>query len=98
MDLIDKKNLKMTLHQDWNFTHNNTRLKRDFIFKNFKAALEFCYDYGLRADKTRHHPDILVKWQHCEIEIWTHDLNDLNIIDFELAKLADETYANISPN
>ena len=41
LPLEEKKRLLIQLGAEWELTHEESRLRRNFKFKNFKRALEF---------------------------------------------------------
>ena len=90
LPMEEKKKLMAELGSDWHLTHDDTRIKREFKFKNFKRALEFTNEVGRLAEIEKHHPEIHLGWGHCNIEIWTHTNNNLVENDFILAaKITD---------
>ena len=64
-------------------------LFKKFIFKTFKAALNFTNSVGDLAEKEGHHPDISLGWGYCLIMIHTHAIKGLSINDFVLASKID---------
>jgi 4a-hydroxytetrahydrobiopterin dehydratase len=80
----------------WTLTHENSRINREFKFKNFKRALEFTNLVGEIAEEQKHHPEIHLGWGHTLIEIWTHANNNLLENDFILAAKIDEVFETFS--
>ena len=62
---------------------------KKFIFKTFKAALNFTNSVGDLAEKEGHHPDISLGWGYCLIMIHTRAIKGLSINDFVLASKID---------
>ena len=63
------------------------KIRRDYKFKNFKDAMKFANKVAVVAEKSMHHPDILLfRWNNVRIEIYTHSMNGLSAYDFMLAK------------
>lgn len=93
----EKKRLLKTLHPEWQLTHNDSRIKRNIKFKNFKKALEFSNIVGEIAEGEKHHPEIFLGWGHCDIEVWTHTNNNLVENDFILAAKIDEAFSKLYP-
>lgn len=60
-------------------------LYKVFNFKNFMDAITFLNRVADIAEEERHHPDLKVSWNYCEIEIWTHKIDGLSESDFILA-------------
>jgi 4a-hydroxytetrahydrobiopterin dehydratase len=84
-----KHQLLKNLDGGWKFIHEESRLRRDFKFKNFKQALAFANEIGRIAEEEKHHPEFFLGWGHCDIEIWTHTNNNLLENDFILAAKID---------
>jgi 4a-hydroxytetrahydrobiopterin dehydratase len=60
-------------------------LNRSYPCRNFAEALSFANEVGAIAEAEAHHPDILVRWGECSVEIWTHKISGLTESDFYLA-------------
>lgn len=90
LSLEEKQKLIKDLGPEWQLTHDQSRLRRDFKFKNFKRALEFANEVGRLAEEEKHHPEMFLGWGHCDIEIWTHMNNNLVENDFILAAKINE--------
>ncbi len=96
LSLDEKKRLLATLSSEWKLTHDDSRLRRDIKFKNFKRALECANTVGIIAENEKHHPEIFLGWGHCDIEVWTHMNNNLVENDFILAAKIDEALLKYS--
>lgn len=83
------------LSSEWKLTHDESRIRRDFKFKNFKRALEFANEVGRIAEEEKHHPELFLGWGHCDVEIWTHANNNLVENDFILAAKVDEAWERL---
>ena len=92
LNLEQKTSMLELINSEWQLTHSNTRLFRDFKFNKFIPALEFANQIGSLAEQQRHHPEIHIGWGHCGIEIWTHTINELVESDFILAAKIDRLY------
>ena len=79
------------LQNDWTL-NDAGHLARSYPFDDFMGALEFANTVGAIAEEQGHHPDLLVAWGRCGIEIWTHKINGLVEADFILAAKADRAY------
>jgi 4a-hydroxytetrahydrobiopterin dehydratase len=90
-----KLELLALISPEWTLTHDQTRLKRTFKFKNFKKALNFTNEVGAIAEEENHHPEIHLGWGHCDLEIWTHTKNNLMENDFILAAKVDEIFTSL---
>ncbi len=65
-------------------------LAKDFIFKDFRQALDFTNEVGELAETQGHHPDINLSWGKVRITIWTHKIEGLTESDFILAAKVNE--------
>lgn len=97
LELAAKKKLLATLSPEWCLAENDSRLKRNIKFNNFKKSLEFTNEVGRLAEIEKHHPEIHVGWGFCNIEIWTHTNNNLVENDFILAAKIDDSYRRLFP-
>ena len=95
LSLEEKQKLLLTISKQWHLIQNDSRLRRDFKFKNFKRALEFANEVGRIAEEEKHHPEIFLGWGHCDIEIWTHTNNNLVENDFILAAKIDASFTRL---
>ena len=95
--LAREKKLEMlgSISSEWKLTHDESRIRRDFKFKNFKRALEFANEVGRIAEEEKHHPELFLGWGHCDVEIWTHANNNLVENDFILAAKVDEAWERL---
>ena len=57
--------------------HENNRLKKTFVFKNFTEAFGFMTQVALIAEKMDHHPTWSNTWNTVNIELSTHDAGDV---------------------
>lgn len=64
-------------------------ISKVFDFDNFKESLDFVNKIGEVAERTRHHPDIVVSYNKVKLVIFTHSVDNLTDKDFELAKEID---------
>ena len=71
-------------------------LKCLFQFTDFKGAMAFANGVGDLAEEVGHHPDMLIGWGRCGIELWTHDIGGLSECDFVLAARIGRLYEQLS--
>lgn len=97
LPLEEKQKLLSKLSPDWKLTENDSHIRRNIKFKNFKRALEFANEVGRIAEEEKHHPEIFLGWGHCDIELWTHTNENLVENDFIVAAKIDEAYSRLYP-
>jgi 4a-hydroxytetrahydrobiopterin dehydratase len=75
----------------WQLAHDGGRIRREWVARNFLAAIDFFNKVAAVAEAEGHHPDLhLVGYRHVAIEIWTHAIGGLSENDFILAAKIDE--------
>lgn len=62
------------------------KITRDFATANFASAVGLVNSIAVLAEKSDHHPDILIfGWNKVRITLSTHDQGGLTELDFKLA-------------
>ncbi len=74
---------------NWNVTGNN-RISREFLFVNYRHAMDFVNKVADLAEEEGHHPVMHVFYGRVEIELWTHAINGLSENDFIMAAKIDK--------
>lgn len=73
----------------WNFESDS--LIKEFVLKDFTAALGFVTQVGVNAEKADHHPTILMhSWNKVKITLSTHDEGGVTEKDLSLAARINE--------
>jgi 4a-hydroxytetrahydrobiopterin dehydratase len=70
-------------------------LKRKFKFENHRHLRYFVSEVLKESDKMSHHPSLLITHDEVDVEIYTHDINDISERDLKLAKFIDEIYDDV---
>ena len=81
--------IKTELQQITDWTLKNNGIEKQFIFKNFSAALAFIVQVGVLSEKANHHPELFNVYNKVSIRLTTHDMGGVTAKDFELAKNID---------
>ncbi|MES1245864.1 MAG: 4a-hydroxytetrahydrobiopterin dehydratase [Acidobacteriota bacterium] len=68
---------------------NEHHLEKEYLFKDFREALDFVNRLGEVAEQEGHHPDIFLTWGKVKVTLWTHSVGGLSENDFILAAKAD---------
>jgi 4a-hydroxytetrahydrobiopterin dehydratase len=69
---------------------NEHHLEKEYIFADFRQALDFTVKVGEVAENQGHHPDIYLAWGKVKLTIWTHKIDGLTESDFIFAAKADQ--------
>lgn len=73
---------------DWQI--ESGELVRTFLFKDFRASLDFVNKVGDLAENAGHHPDIDIRYNKVRLALVTHDAGGITPKDFEVAAAADK--------
>ena len=73
--------LQVKLGNDWQII-NEHHLEKEYIFADFRQALDFTVKVGEVAENQGHHPDIYLAWGKVKLTIWTHKIDGLTESDF----------------
>jgi 4a-hydroxytetrahydrobiopterin dehydratase len=71
----------------WSLTDG--AIAREFLFRDFRSAIEFVNTVAELAEKEDHHPDISVSYKNVRLTLSTHKVEGLSCKDFMLAAKID---------
>lgn len=75
----------------WTLTDDAKTISRQFVMKNFLAAVRFIEKIAQIAEEKNHHPDIhLTGYRNLKIDLSTHAITGLSENDFILAAKINE--------
>ena len=66
---------------------------RTFTFAGFLESIDFVNRIARKAEKSRHHPDINIRYNKVTLKLTTHDEGGLTEKDFTLARQCDEVFS-----
>jgi 4a-hydroxytetrahydrobiopterin dehydratase len=76
---------------EWKLSDDGIRIRRQWVLKNFMAAMDFLNRVAELAEDEGHHPDLhLFGYRNVAIELWTHAIGGLSENDFITAAKIDE--------
>lgn len=72
---------------DWKIDRSNIhQISKTFVFKDFRAALDFVNAVGELAEKEGHHPDIFLhNYKKVTVTLFTHKIKGLSYNDYIIA-------------
>lgn len=73
--------------KDWSLESN--AIVKEYQFESFKEALGFVNRVGEIAEKSNHHPDIMISFTTVRLTLTTHEAGGLSEKDFAVAKDID---------
>jgi 4a-hydroxytetrahydrobiopterin dehydratase len=68
-------------------------IQREFLFRDFKAALDLVVAVGAEAEAQGHHPDLTLSWGRVGVTLFTHKIDGLAEADFIMAARIDRIAA-----
>lgn len=75
----------------WTLVADGQRLRKQWVVKNFLAAMKFFTLVAEVAEAEGHHPDLhLERYRHITMEWWTHAIGGLSLNDFICAAKIDQ--------
>ncbi|MCD2157879.1 4a-hydroxytetrahydrobiopterin dehydratase [Rhodococcus cerastii] len=73
------------------------RLERTFRCRDFPESIAFLTRIARASETLNHHPNFCVTdKREVSVSIWTHKLDALTSLDFELAAALDDEYTAVS--
>ena len=79
----------------WTVLQNPERLVRSFEFSQYKFLKAFLNILMNYQEKIHHHSTIIVQHRKIDIEVYTHDLEEVTERDRELAKFIDVLFEDV---
>lgn len=93
MEKLDYKSIDNYLQQMKNWFIENDTIIKNYVFANFKEAIEFVNKVAQLAEEKNHHPDIKIfNYRNVTIILSTHSVGGVTQKDIELAKEIDQLY------
>jgi pterin-4a-carbinolamine dehydratase len=68
---------------------------RHFRFPDYPTAWAFTNAVGALAEKTRHHPELVLGWGYCEVSLMTRKTGGLHESDFVMVARIDALAAGL---
>ena len=69
------------------------RLRKVFIFNNYRKSFAFVSQVAMLAEKKNHHPEIILDYGKVIISLISHDVQKITERDLELATQIDKIYS-----
>lgn len=79
---------------DWKTADEAKSIQKEFLFLDFKTALDFVNKVGAIAEAEGHHPDLQLAWGKVEVELSTHAIGGLSVNDFIMAAKINKILPN----
>lgn len=80
---------------EWELGKAPRCLKKTFKFSNASSMAAFLQELLAHEIETGHHGRLTCEFPHVQVEIRTHDLDDVTELDQEYAKICDHIYRDV---
>jgi 4a-hydroxytetrahydrobiopterin dehydratase len=70
-------------------------IEREFLFKDFREAMEFVNHVAAIANDQDHHPDIFISYNKVQLTLSTHKIGGLSMNDFIVAAKIDQAAGRV---
>lgn len=80
---------------DWDHLKNPERISKSFKFLNFEKLSFFITELLNYQEDSQHHAKIVIENNSVSVESYTHIIESVTSLDFELAKFCDNLYQDI---
>lgn len=93
MSAMTAKQIRVQLQTIPDWSKRARTIHRTFTFEDFLESLGFVNRIARKAEKSRHHPDIEIRYNRVTLKLTTHDEGGLTPKDFSLARQSDEIFS-----
>ncbi len=77
------------LHADWSLDTDSGVIRRIVKFDDFYQTMAFANSVAWISHRQDHHPDLLITYKTCRVDLFTHSVKGLTEKDFICAKAID---------
>ena len=95
MATLNRADAERRLQSLSGWTLDGNAIKKQFVLRDFPAAVDFVNRLVPGAEAADHHPDILINYKRVTLIYSTHSEGGLTEKDFEGAKLAEDVFATL---
>ena len=93
---LTEEEIKFNLSKLLNWKVENNKLHKLFKFKNFNQAISFMTGVAMVCEKMNHHPEWSNVYGNVNVELVTHRVAGLTILDFQLAENMDKIAGDLN--
>ena len=92
MSLIEEKNMNEMLGKMNGWTFNDKSIRKTYSFTSYMDGINFISRLAVEAEKTNHHPDMIVGWCKVVVTFTSHDKGGVTEQCIMMAKKSDSIY------
>jgi 4a-hydroxytetrahydrobiopterin dehydratase len=93
MSALTTKQISLHLKAVPDWSKRGQTIHRTFEFKGFLKAIEFVNRVARKAQKSKHHPDIDIRYNKVTLKLTTHDEGGITEKDFVLTRQCNEVFS-----
>ena len=92
MSLIEEKKMNEELGKIAGWAFNNKSISKTYSFNSYMDGINFINRLAVEAEKTNHHPDMIVGWCKVVVTFTSHDKGGVTEQCIIMAKKSDSVY------
>jgi len=93
MEKLTQEQIDAQLAEFSDWSQSGEALQRTFRFDDFKQAMQFVDKVATQAERMKHHPDIMIRYNKVTLTLSTHDVGGISSNDFKFAAATDKLVA-----
>lgn len=86
MNVLNTNQIEKYIFQLPGWQYNGNTIQKEWIFKDFPAAMKFINDVAEIAEEQQHHPEINNVYNKVTLSFFTHDAGGITEKDIRLAE------------
>ncbi|HUI46945.1 MAG TPA: 4a-hydroxytetrahydrobiopterin dehydratase [Nitrospirota bacterium] len=86
---LSRQDVVLLLREIPEWSLGEQTIGRQFLFKDFRTAMDFVNGVALIANKQDHHPDMFISYNKVQLTLSTHNIGGLTLNDFIVAAKID---------
>jgi len=87
---LSRQDVVLLLREIPEWSLGERTIGRQFLFKDFRTAMDFVNSVALIANKQDHHPDVFISYNKVQLTLSTHKIGGLTLNDFIVAAKIDD--------
>ena len=92
MSLINDSDMNNLLKSLDGWKYNEGSIKKTFSFDAYMDSIKFINRLAEEAEKSNHHPDMVVGWCEIDVEFTSHEKGGVTMACLDMAKKADSVF------
>ncbi len=89
---LSRQDVVLLLREIPEWSLGERTIGREFLFKDFRTAMDFVNSVAQIANKQDHHPDMFISYNKVQLSLSTHKIGGLTLNDFIVAAKIDALF------